>query len=218
MTQRRRPPGVAYAAAMKTVLRLGVLVAASPLLLLVRRSPARAIVAEDAAAWERRLGEGRLLSSAQDGRLVGLAYLLLRLREFRSLAYYRVGRTGPAWQAAAWVLARLYPPQLALYIDCPDVGPGLYFEHGFSTVVTAERIGRDCWINQQVTIGYGADRRRPVLGDGVGIRAGAIVIGGVTVGSGGHVGAGAVVTRDVPPNTYVAGVPAKVLRRGDTAY
>jgi serine O-acetyltransferase len=203
---------------MKHLLRLAVLAVASPLLLAVRRSPARALILEDAAVWERRLGEGRIITSARDGELVWLAYLLLRLREFRSLAYYRLGRGGPAWQVGAWLLARLYPPQVSLYIDCPDVGPGLYFEHGFSTVVTAERIGRDCWINQQVTIGYGSDRKRPVLGDGVGIRAGAIVIGGVTVGSGGHVGAGAVVTRDVPPNTYVAGVPAKVLRQGDTTY
>jgi serine O-acetyltransferase len=203
---------------MRQLLRLAVLVLAGPLLLVVGRSPARAIVAQDAAVWERRLGEGRIITSARDGQLVWRAYLLLRLREFRSVAYYRIGRCGPAWQAGAWILARIYPPQISLLIDCPEIGPGLYFEHGFSTVVTAERIGRDCWINQQVTIGYGSDRRRPVLGDGVGIRAGAIVIGGVTVGSGGHVGAGAVVTRDVAPNTYVAGVPARVLRQGDTAY
>jgi serine O-acetyltransferase len=203
---------------MRQLLRIAVLVLAGPLLLVVGCSPARAIVAQDAAVWERRLGEGRIITSARDGQLVWLAYLLLRLREFRSVAYYRLGLGGPAWQAVGWILARIYPPQISLSIDCPDIGPGLYFEHGFSTVVTAERIGRDCWINQQVTIGYGSDRRRPVLGDGVGIRAGAIVIGGVTVGSGGHVGAGAVVTRDVPPNTYVAGVPARVVRQGDTAY
>jgi serine O-acetyltransferase len=203
---------------MRNALRLAVLLVAGPLLMAVRRTPAWDTIGEDARVWERRLGEGRIITSARDGDLVWLAYLLLRLREFRSLAYYRMGRGGPAWQVAAWLLARVYPPQVSLLIDCPEIGPGLYFEHGFSTVVTAERIGRDCWINQQVTIGYGGDHKRPVLGDGVGIRAGAIVIGGVTVGSGGHVGAGAVVTRDVPPNTYVAGVPARVLRRGDTNY
>ncbi len=44
------------------------------------------------------------------------------------------------------------------------------------------------------------------------IAAGATVIGGVTVGENSVVAAGSVVTRDVPPNTLVAGNPARVVR------
>lgn len=44
------------------------------------------------------------------------------------------------------------------------------------------------------------------------IGAGAMVLRGVTVGEGGIVAAGAVVTRDVPPHTIVAGNPAVVVR------
>lgn len=43
------------------------------------------------------------------------------------------------------------------------------------------------------------------------IMTGATILAGVTVGRGAIVGAGAVVTRDVPPNTFVGGVPAKVI-------
>ena len=43
------------------------------------------------------------------------------------------------------------------------------------------------------------------------IMTGAMILAGVTVGRGAIVGAGAVVTRDVPPNTFVGGVPAKVI-------
>ena len=50
------------------------------------------------------------------------------------------------------------------------------------------------------------------LGRNVRIAAGATVIGGVTIGENSVVAAGAVVTRDVPPNTLVAGVPARVVR------
>ena len=44
------------------------------------------------------------------------------------------------------------------------------------------------------------------------IATGATIIGGVTVGENSVVAAGAVVTKDVPPNSFVAGVPARVIR------
>ena len=47
---------------------------------------------------------------------------------------------------------------------------------------------------------------------GASIGSGAVVLAGVTIGEGALVGAGAVVSRDVKPNTVVAGVPARLLR------
>lgn len=51
------------------------------------------------------------------------------------------------------------------------------------------------------------------IGNGVYIGAGAIILPGVTIGQNSVVAAGAVVTRDVPPRTVVAGVPARVVKR-----
>jgi acetyltransferase-like isoleucine patch superfamily enzyme len=63
---------------------------------------------------------------------------------------------------------------------------------------------------RSITIG-----KRIIIERNVWIAAGAIIIGGVTVGENSVVAAGAVVTRDVPPNSLVAGNPAKFIRAVD---
>lgn len=50
------------------------------------------------------------------------------------------------------------------------------------------------------------------IGEHVWIGTRAVILKGVTVGSGAVIAAGAVVTKDVPENTIVAGIPAKVIR------
>lgn len=55
-------------------------------------------------------------------------------------------------------------------------------------------------------------KEKTKIGNDVWIGNGAIVINGVTIGDGAIIGAGAVVTKDIPPYSIVAGVPAKVLR------
>ncbi|GER68433.1 2,3,4,5-tetrahydropyridine-2,6-dicarboxylate N-acetyltransferase [Weizmannia acidilactici] len=54
-----------------------------------------------------------------------------------------------------------------------------------------------------------------IIEDDVLIGANAVILEGITVGKGSVVAAGAVVTRDVPPNTMVAGIPAKVIKEID---
>ncbi|MGY0614891.1 sugar O-acetyltransferase [Vibrio sp. FJH11] len=52
-----------------------------------------------------------------------------------------------------------------------------------------------------------------VIGNDVWIGANATILQGVTIGDGSVVAAGAVVSKDVPPNTVVGGVPAKVIKQ-----
>jgi serine O-acetyltransferase len=100
-----------------------------------------------------------------------------------------------------------------LFISTKDIGEGLFIQHGFATIIAAKSVGKNCWINQQVTIGFSNVTDCPVIGDNVTINAGAKIIGKVTMGNNSTAGANAVVVKDVPENCTVVGVPAYIVRR-----
>jgi len=103
-------------------------------------------------------------------------------------------------------------------ISLPDeceVGRALYIGH-FGTVIVSggTRIGHNCSLSQGVTVGYkgrGALAGHPTLGDRVYLGAQAIIIGGITIGDDTAVGAGAVVTRSLPPRAVAVGNPARII-------
>ncbi|MBQ7324160.1 MAG: CatB-related O-acetyltransferase [Clostridia bacterium] len=104
----------------------------------------------------------------------------------------------------------------------------------YSGIGVNARIGGTCTIGTHVMMGtdvivitrnhafdrtdipmmeQGFEEERPVtIGNDVWIGDRVIILGGVHVGDGAVLGAGAVVTKDVPPFAIVAGVPAKVIR------
>ena len=97
-----------------------------------------------------------------------------------------------------------------LYIYTKEIGGGFYIQHGFATIISAKKIGENCRVYQQVTIGYkGSDS--PILEDNVSVTCGAKVLGDVTMHANSLAAAGAVVVKDVPANAIVGGVPAKVI-------
>lgn len=49
------------------------------------------------------------------------------------------------------------------------------------------------------------------IGQGVFIGTGVIIIGGVTIGDNSYIGAGSVITRDIPPNSFAVGSPARIV-------
>jgi len=128
-------------------------------------------------------------------------------KAFRNLTYYRL-----RWTRI--LLSFIFPAYDHLQITTPrsDIGGGLIFQHGFSTIVSAERIGNNCKIYQQVTIGFNHRLQAPVIGDNVEICCGAKIIGGVRIGNNVLIGANAVVVSDIPDNSIVAGVPARVIK------
>jgi serine O-acetyltransferase len=137
------------------------------------------------------------------------SYLAGALPEFRNLVHYRL-RSSPA--VVRLLLRVVYRPEPTLTIDVKRIGPGLFIQHGFATVIDAETIGSHCWINQQVTIGYDA-RGKPTLRDDVRVGAGAMVIGRLTLHDGAIVGINATVIHDVSPGETVVAPLATPLQR-----
>lgn len=73
-------------------------------------------------------------------------------------------------------------------------------------------IGKYCAIGPRVTIGGRSGHYEvPIIGDNTKIHAGAVVIGPIRIGKNVIIGANAVVIHDVPDNTIVAGVPARII-------
>jgi serine O-acetyltransferase len=100
------------------------------------------------------------------------------------------------------------------------IGPGLLFPHEGGIVIGPVRMGRYCTVSHGATIGRStlgvaspSDADVPVLGDRVWVAPGAVVAGGIQVGSDAAVGANSVVLRDVPPRGVVLGVPARLISR-----
>lgn len=94
------------------------------------------------------------------------------------------------------------------------IGKGSLFAHGGIGVVLHPDcvIGERVMIGQGVTIGGTFGSGAPIVGSDVWIGPGVRILGDVKIGSNSIIGANAVVVRDVPENSVVGGVPAKLIR------
>ena len=100
------------------------------------------------------------------------------------------------------------------------IGKNFFIDHGMGVVIgETSEIGDNVTIYHMVTLGgispsINSDnqrqvKRHPTLKDNVVIGSGAQVLGPLTVGENAKVGANAVVTKDVPANAVMVGIPAK---------
>lgn len=101
------------------------------------------------------------------------------------------------------------------------IGKGMMLDHatGFVVGETAV-IGDNCSILQGVTLGgtgKADEDRHPKIGNGVLIGAHAVVLGNIRVGDCARIGAGSVVTKEVPPRVTVVGVPARIVGEAGAA-
>jgi len=102
-----------------------------------------------------------------------------------------------------------------------QVGRGLRLEHGLALVVNDKTtFGCHCLIRHSTTIGNrelrdGTYSGAPKIGNYVHIGANCVILGDITIGDHVIIGAGSVVTKNIPPFAVIAGNPAKIIRMID---
>lgn len=100
---------------------------------------------------------------------------------------------------------------------------GFYIGH-FGTIIvsSAAKIGKNCNISQGVTIGKSSRGKHvgaPVIGNNVYVGPGALISGNITISDGVVIGAGAVITTDIPENAVVAPQrPSIISIKGSSGY
>jgi len=97
------------------------------------------------------------------------------------------------------------------------IGRRFFIDHGMGVVIGETAvIGDDVTLYQGVTLGgtsWNKGKRHPTLGHGVVVGAGAKVLGPFEVGENAKIGSNAVVTKAVPPEATVVGIPGRIILR-----
>ncbi len=96
-----------------------------------------------------------------------------------------------------------------------EIGCNLFIDHGTGVVIGETAIiGNDCTLYHGVTLGgtsWEKGKRHPTLGNNVVVGAGAKILGPIAIESGARIGSNAVVVKNVPENSTVVGIPARVV-------
>jgi putative colanic acid biosynthesis acetyltransferase WcaB len=166
------------------------------------------LIQDIAADWRR--------NSNHKSRLI---LLLFRLAQ-RAHRFRRTHRFA-GWLAYPYLVFYRVVVEYQMAIElggATQVGPGLQLAHPTGIVISGDAVlGANVRLRQNVTIGnvvddQGVTSGSAIVEDDVDFGAGAIVLGEVRIGRAAVIGAGSVVTKDVPDYAVVAGVPAKILR------
>lgn len=190
--------------------------------------------------WDRMVA-GKLYNSASKDLFKRHALGMTRCDRFNKIALWRVKTKQRALErlipSAKGKELFVFAPFYCEYGVNIRVGQGCFVNYSCTFLDVAPiTLGDGVWIGANVTLAtpnhpFLAEERLPAdypdgnhdleyaapitVGDHCWICSGATVCGGVTIGENSIIAAGAVVSRDVPPNSIVAGVPARVLRQID---
>lgn len=152
----------------------------------------------------------------RDPAITGLLPPLLNFKGYVALQAWRVSNW--LWRNDRPDLAQMMhsaaADQLQISIHpSARIGTAVFLDHGTGIIIGAlASVGDEVTILQNVTIARHQDdpRHAPTIGHGVLLAAGATVIGNLSIGDFARIGAGALVTSDVPAGCTAVGVPARL--------
>ena len=149
--------------------------------------------------------------------------LILTYPGVKAVFFHRIANF---FQLAKFYLVARIISQLSRFLTGIEIHPGakigrnLFIDHGMGVVIgETSEIGNSVTIYHMATLGGIAPsinsdnqrqvKRHPTLDDCVVVGSGAQILGPVMIGANAKVGANAVVTKDVPENAVMVGIPAK---------
>ena len=149
--------------------------------------------------------------------------LILTYPGVKAVFFHRIANF---FQLAKFYLVARIISQLSRFLTGIEIHPGakigknLFIDHGMGVVIgETSEIGNNVTIYHMATLGGIAPsinsnnqrqvKRHPTLGDCVVVGSGAQILGPVMVGANAKIGSNAVVTKDVPENAVMVGIPAK---------
>ena len=146
---------------------------------------------------------------------------------FHVMFFYKIGNV--FWRYNLRFLARLIMHFARIFTGieihpAAKIGSNFFMDHGLGIVIgETTEIGENVTIYQGVTLGgimpsvesdlQRNQKRHPTIGNNVIIGSGAQILGAINIGNDARIGANSVVSRDVPANVTVAGVPAREFAR-----
>ena len=146
---------------------------------------------------------------------------------YHVMLFYKIGNI--LWRYNLKFLARLIMHFARIFTGieihpAAKIGSNFFMDHGLGIVIgETTEIGENVTIYQGVTLGgimpsvesdlQRNQKRHPTVGNNVIIGSGAQILGAINIGDDARIGANSVVSRDVPANVTVAGVPAREFAR-----
>lgn len=148
------------------------------------------------------------------GKLMKLLKIWIHERGFVYSFWLRLVKVRSPLRPFIWLIYYYLSSKYGMQISSQTtIGPGLYIGHGVGVIInSSSKIGSNVTLSQFLSIGSNKGKAATIE-DNVYIAPSVCLVEDIIIGNDSVIGAGSVVTKNVPPYTMVAGVPARIIKK-----